>query len=91
MLAELDARAKKQWVEPYYYAMIYAGLGDKDRAFTELDKAYEARSSYMAVIGVDSKVDSLRSDSRFAKLLVEVGLPHESSIRVDSVGVSSAL
>ena len=76
MLAELDARAKKQWVEPYYYAMIYAGLGDKDRAFAELDKAYEARSWYMAVVGVDSKLDSLRSDARFAKLLAEVGLPH---------------
>jgi serine/threonine protein kinase/tetratricopeptide (TPR) repeat protein len=76
MLAELDARAKKQWVEPYFYAMIYTGLGDKDRAFAELDKAYEARSWYMAVVGVDSKLDSLRSDSRFAKLLAEVGLPH---------------
>ncbi len=76
MLAELDARAKKQWVEPYFYAMIYAGLGDKDRAFAELDKAYEARSWYMAVVGVDSKFDSLRSDPRFAKLLAEVGLPH---------------
>jgi eukaryotic-like serine/threonine-protein kinase len=76
MLEELDARAKKQWVEPYYYAMIYAGLGDKDRAFAELDKAYEARSWYMAVVGVDSKLDSLRSDPRFAKLLAEVGLPH---------------
>ncbi len=76
MLAELDARAKKHWVEPYFYAMIYAGLGDKDRAFAELDKAYEARSWYMAVVGVDSKLDSLRSDPRFAKLLAEVGLPH---------------
>jgi serine/threonine protein kinase/tetratricopeptide (TPR) repeat protein len=76
MLAELDARAQKHWVEPYFYAMIYAGLGDKDRAFAELDKAYEARSWYMAVVGVDSKLDSLRSDPRFAKLLAEVGLPH---------------
>ena len=76
MLAELDARAKRHWVEPYFYAMIYAGLGDKDRAFAELDKAYEARSWYLAVVGVDSKLDSLRSDPRFAKLLAEVGLPH---------------
>jgi eukaryotic-like serine/threonine-protein kinase len=76
MLAELDARAKRHWVEPYFYAMIYAGLGDKDRAFAELDKAYEARSWYLAVVGVDSKLDGLRSDPRFAKLLAEVGLPH---------------
>jgi len=77
MLAELDARAKKnQWVEPYFYAMIYAGLGDKDYAFAELDKAYAARSWYMSVLAVDAKFDSLRSDARFAKLLDEVGLPH---------------
>ena len=46
---ELDALAKKQWVEPSYYAMIYAGLGDKDRAFVELEKAYGARSWYMGL------------------------------------------
>jgi eukaryotic-like serine/threonine-protein kinase len=76
MLAELDVRAKKHWVEPYYYAVIYAGLGDKDRAFAELDKAYEARSWYMAVMGVDAKLDNLRSDPRYDKLLAKVGLPH---------------
>ena len=75
MLAELDARAKKHWVEPYFYAMIYAGLGDKDRAFAQLDKAYEARSWYIAVVGVDPKLDNLRSDPRFDKVLAEAGLP----------------
>ena len=76
MRAELDARAKKQWVELYFCAMIYTGLGDKDRAFAELDKAYAARSWYMAVLGVDSKFDSLKSDLRFDKLLSDVGVPH---------------
>jgi eukaryotic-like serine/threonine-protein kinase len=75
MLAELDARAKKSWVEPYFYAMIYAGLGDKDRAFAQLRKAYEARSWYIAVAAVDSKLDNLKSDPRFSKLLAEAGLP----------------
>ncbi len=74
MLAELDSFAKKRWVEPYYYAIVYAGLGDKDRAFAELDKAYAARSWYMGVIAVDAKLDNLRSDPRFAKLKAEVGL-----------------
>jgi eukaryotic-like serine/threonine-protein kinase len=74
MIAELDTLSKKQWVEPYFYAIVYAGLGEKDRAFAELDKAYAARSWYMAVIGVDAKLDNIRSDPRFAKLQAEVGL-----------------
>jgi eukaryotic-like serine/threonine-protein kinase len=76
MLAELDSRAKKRWVEPYFYVMIYAGLKDKDRAFAELDKAYEARSWYVAVAGVDFKLGNLKSDPRFGKFLDKVGLPH---------------
>jgi tetratricopeptide (TPR) repeat protein len=74
MLANLDALAKQHWVTPYFYAMIYVGLGDKTRAFAALDRAYEAHSWYMATIGVDSKLDPLRSDPRFDKLLAEVGL-----------------
>ena len=75
MLQELDDRAKQQWVEPYFYAMIYAGLGDKDRAIAELDKAYAARSWYMAALDIDSKFDSLRSDPRFQNLVKQIGLP----------------
>jgi hypothetical protein len=56
--------------------MVYAGLGDKDRALDQLQKAYEARSWYIAAAGVDAKVDNLRSDPRFEKLMVEAGLPH---------------
>jgi eukaryotic-like serine/threonine-protein kinase len=74
MLANLDTLAKQHWVSPYFYAMVYVGLGDKDRAFAALDKAYDARSWYMAGIGVDAKLDPLRSDPRFNKLLAEVGL-----------------
>ena len=74
MLANLDTLAKQHWVTPYFYAMIYVGLGDKTRAFAALDRAYEAHSWYMATIGVDPKLDPLRSDPRFDKLLAEVGL-----------------
>jgi eukaryotic-like serine/threonine-protein kinase len=76
MLANLDAIAKQHWVTPYFYAMVYVGLGDKDRAFAALDRAYQGRSWYMSVIGVDSKLDPIRSDPRFDKLLAEVGLNH---------------
>jgi tetratricopeptide (TPR) repeat protein len=75
MIARLDARSRGGWVEPYFYAMIYSGLGDKDRAIAELQKAYEARSWYIAVAAVDPKLDNLRHDPRFIQLLAEAELP----------------
>ncbi len=76
MLAQLDAFASQRWISPYFYAMVYAGLGDNNRAFAALNRAYEARSWYMAVLAVDPKFDSLRGDARFAELVAKVGLPH---------------
>jgi eukaryotic-like serine/threonine-protein kinase len=76
MLAQLDVLARQHWITPYFYAIIFAGLGDKDRAFAALDRAYDARSWYMAVLAVDSKFDNLRTDPRMEKLVEKVGLPH---------------
>jgi hypothetical protein len=67
---------QKQWVEPYYYAIVYAGLGDKDRAFGYLARAFRERSLELAGgLEADPGVDSLRSDPRFQSLVSQVGLP----------------
>ncbi len=55
-------------------ALIHAALGDHDRAFEMLEKAYAARSHGLIVLGVDSRYDDLRPDSRFTDLLRRVGL-----------------
>jgi len=46
----------------YEVALIYAGLGDKDRAFEWLDRAYEARDMGLVLLKVDPPLDPLRSD-----------------------------
>lgn len=56
-------------------ASIYATVGEKDRAFAELDKAYENRESGLANLKVDPNFDNLRDDSRFQMLLDRVGFP----------------
>jgi hypothetical protein len=57
-------------------AVIYAGLGEKEQAFALLDQAYKERSYYLATyLATDSRIDSLRSDPRFAELRKRVGLP----------------
>jgi TolB-like protein/Flp pilus assembly protein TadD len=72
-LKELSAHS---WVAPYNVAVIYAGLGEKDQAFAWLDRAYNDRSYYLAeYLTTDARMDSLRSDPRFAELRRRVGLP----------------
>ena len=52
---------------------IYAGLGDKDRAFEWFERAYEERSALMAFLKVDPGLKTIRADARFADLLRRVG------------------
>jgi TolB-like protein/DNA-binding winged helix-turn-helix (wHTH) protein/Flp pilus assembly protein TadD len=55
-------------------ALIYAALGDRDKAFLWLEKAYTERSSFMTSLKYWSVFDPLRGDPRFADLLRRVGL-----------------
>jgi TolB-like protein/Tfp pilus assembly protein PilF len=72
-LKELSATS---YMAPYNLAAIYAGLGDKDEAFAALDRAYNERSALLAIyLTNDPRMDSLRSDPRFAELVRRVGLP----------------
>jgi eukaryotic-like serine/threonine-protein kinase len=75
VLAELNDRSKHPYVSSYLIASIYAGLGDKDKAFASLERAYEDRSWYMNHLKLDPELDSLHSDPRFADLVRRVGLP----------------
>ncbi len=52
--------------------MIYAALGDKDKAFEWLEKGYDERSLYQ--IKTDPLYDPVRSDPRFADLLRRMNL-----------------
>jgi len=73
-LRELSAQG--WWVAPYNVAVIDSGLGEKDQAFEWLERGYKDRSYYLAeYLSTDERLDSLRSDPRFADLLRRVGLP----------------
>ena len=67
--------SKHDYVSPYTVAQTYARLGEKEAAFTWLEKAYVVHDSRLASLKVDPGVDSLRGDRRFADLLFRLGLP----------------
>ncbi len=76
MLGDLERKSKTIHVSPYVIATIYAGLGDKDKAFEFLEKAYRERSLELSwLLKADLRIDNLRSDPRFQRLLRRVGLP----------------
>jgi len=74
VIADLEELSKRRYVPPYNIALIYTGLGENDRAFEWLQKAYEERSSRLVWLKVVPEVDSLRADPRFQDLLRRVGL-----------------
>ena len=75
ILAQLLRRSKRGYVSAYDIAVIYAGLGERDRAFEWLEKAYAERSSFLVYIKGDPRFEAFRSDERFQALLHRIGLP----------------
>lgn len=74
-ITELRDLAKTRYIRPYYIASIYAALGDKDKAFAELERSSEERDVYLSRVNSDPFMDPLRDDPRFRDLLKRMGLP----------------
>lgn len=67
--------AKTQNVVTYFIASIYAALGDKDKAFAELETAYHERDWWLRFLKIDPLMDSLRDDPRFKEHVKRLNLP----------------
>jgi tetratricopeptide (TPR) repeat protein len=76
ILSELKDKRQREYLRPYVLAESYAALGDKDKAITWLEKAYEERDDWIAFIKVDPNLDGLRAEPRFVELLRRVGLAY---------------
>ncbi len=74
ILEELNFQSKNQPVFPFETAMIYIGLGEREQAFTWLEKAYDERAWQLGFLKAEPIFDPLRSDSRFTDLMQRVNL-----------------
>jgi hypothetical protein len=74
VLDELRTLSKQRYVYPLSFARVCVGLGEKDQAFSWLEKGYEERSTAFYLLKVDPMWDPLRSDPRFQDLLRRIGL-----------------
>lgn len=54
-------------------ALFYIALGEKDKAFTELNRSYENRETSFLWLRQDPLVDALRDDLHLTDLMRRVG------------------
>ena len=74
LLDELETRAATEYVGALFRAIIYAGLGDTDRAFELLDEGVALRNCWIGIPRM-AFFEDLRRDSRFALFLERLGQP----------------
>jgi hypothetical protein len=55
-------------------ATVYAGLGERDKAFAWLEKDFQVRSGQLAGISWYSPFENLRDDPRYADLMRRMNL-----------------
>lgn len=75
VLETIQSLSRERYIPPYATALVYAGLGDTDTAFSWLDRALELHDVHLALLPTDPKWDAFRSDARFSALLQRSGLP----------------
>jgi pentatricopeptide repeat protein len=76
LMNELEKKSATEYVAGTYFGLSAAYLGDLDKAFNALEKAYNDLDAHILTIKAAPYVPSLlRNDSRFQNLLNRIGFP----------------
>jgi serine/threonine-protein kinase len=74
LLADLEARAAREYVSPVSLGTAYLGLGDLEAALGELERAYRERRGWVVYLDVEHLFEPLRGHPRFEDLRKRLGL-----------------
>jgi TolB-like protein/Tfp pilus assembly protein PilF len=74
ILGELNELSKQQYVSPLELAAIYVALGNNEKAFQLLEKAYAEHSFHLVNLNVSPHFKSVSSHPRFRELVQRIGL-----------------
>ena len=69
ILRQLETLSQRRYVSPLYFAIVYAGLKETDKAIDYLNKAFDARHPGLVLIRIEPMFDGLRGDERFKQLI----------------------
>jgi TolB-like protein/Tfp pilus assembly protein PilF len=75
VLQRLEEVSTREYVSTYDLALVSFALGEPDRAFALLSKAYDDHSSFLPFLNVDARLEGVRSDPRFEELVRRLRFP----------------
>ena len=75
VLDQLQRLSRSHYVDATRFALIYTGLGERERAMEWLEKAYERRDMGLIMLRPDPRFDPLRNDPRYQSLIRRMKLP----------------
>lgn len=68
VLDELLSSSRTRYVPPYHFALIYNGLGEREKALDYLEKGFAEKDVRMVFLKVEPKWNNLNSEPRFIDL-----------------------
>lgn len=71
----LNERKKKEFVPNFDFAIIYANLGEKEKALEYLEMGLEEREDQLLLTINDANFDFIREHPRFKELISKIGSP----------------
>src|SRR5205823_4634657 len=73
LLGQIQDISKSHYVDPYYFALIHLGLGDREATLTALEKSFEElNGNTLEYIRTDPFLDPLHGDPRFEALAEKI-------------------
>jgi TolB-like protein/DNA-binding winged helix-turn-helix (wHTH) protein len=73
VINSLEATRQLRYVPPYAFALVFAGLDERDAAFEWLERALAVKDVHLVFLTVDPKWDRYRDDPRFKAVLARCG------------------
>ena len=75
VIKELEDKYARKQAIGQFIAVVYVGLGEKDKAFEWLEKDFQARNGKLVEIRWQLQFEPLKDDPRFKDLLKRMNLP----------------